>query len=132
MAQELLPLPEATAPTAVRSRRSRPAHEVRDRRRRLVTWMLVLGSFVLIVNALFGDHGYLAAARARQEYRTLSEEVGRIRTENAQYLDEIRGIKSDPAVLEDAARRELGLVRRGETLVIIHNGRSATAPAPPK
>jgi len=120
---------EPPVPTASRSRRRiRPAHEVRDRRQRLVTWALVITSFVLIINALFGERGYLAAMRARQEYRTLSDSVARLKAENQRYLDEIRGLKSDPAVLEGAVRREVGLVRPGEKLVIV---RSATQTAPP-
>jgi hypothetical protein len=52
---------------------------VRERNRRLVTWALLLGSFILIVNALFGERGYLAVIRARQEYRTLADELKRLR-----------------------------------------------------
>ena len=48
--------------------------------------------------------------------------------ENQQRLDEIRGIKTDPAALEDAARRELGLIRPGETIIIIHDARPASTP----
>jgi len=124
---------EPTAATPARSqRRLRPAYEVRDRRRRLVTWLLVLGSFVLIVNALFGENGYLAAVRMRQEYRTLSDSLAQLKAENARTLQLNNGLKSDPAMLEEAARRQLGLIRPGETLVIIRNARPASAPPPSK
>ena len=126
-------MPEPAASTPARARRTtRPAHEVRERRRRLITWALLLGSFVLIVNALFGEHGYLSAVRAREEYLTLSELVERLHNENQRYVDHIRGIKSDPAALEDAARRDLGLIKPGETLVIIRDARPSSTPAPPK
>jgi len=125
--------PEIPVKPAMRSRRKfRAAHEVRERRRRLITWALLLGSFILIVNALFGEHGYLAAVRARQEYGTLSEAVARVQDENRRYVDKIRGIKSDPAELEDAARRELGLIKPGETILIIRDARPSSVPAPPK
>jgi len=125
--------PEPPAMPAVRPRRTlRAVHEVRERRRRLVTWGLLLGSFILIVNALFGEHGYLAAMHARQEYGTLSDAVARMSEENQRYVDQIRGIKSDPAMLEDAARRELGLIKPGETIIIIRDARPASVPAPPK
>ncbi len=113
-------------------RKPRPAHEVRERNRRLVTWALLLGSFILIVNALFGDRGYLAVVRARQEYRTLADELKRIQDENQRDVDQIRDIKNDPDALEDAARRELGLIKPGETIIIIHDARPASTPAPPK
>lgn len=126
-------MPEpAAAPAASARRKSRPAHQVRDRNRRLVTWALLLGSFILIVNALFGERGYLAAMRARQEYRTVADEAARRRSENERMIDQIRDIKNDPDALEDAARRELGLVKPGETLVVIRDARPASTPAPPK
>jgi cell division protein FtsB len=129
MLQDDPTLQEPTATTPARSRRRlRPAHEVRDRNRRLVTWGLVLGSFVLIVNALFGENGYLAAVRMRQEYRTLSESLAQIKADNSHLMELNDGLKSDPAMLEGAARSELGLIKSGETLVIIRPARPASPP----
>jgi len=133
MFQDDVSTPEpAAAPVARARRKPRPAHELRERNRRLVTWALLLGSFILIVNALFGERGYLAVVRARQEYRTVADELKRRSEENQRHLDEIRDIKNDPAALEEAARRELGLVKPGETIIIIHDARPASTPAPPK
>jgi cell division protein FtsB len=132
MSQDDASTPEPAATAARARRKLRPAHEVHKRRQRLTTWALLLASFILIVNALFGEHGYLAALRSRQEYRTLSEAVARLQSENQRYVDQIRGIKSDPAALEDAVRRELGFIRPGETLVIVRDARPASVPAPPK
>lgn len=121
---------EAPETTPARARRRlHPAHQVRDRRRRIVTWGLVCCSFVLIVNALFGERGYLAAVRARQEYRTLSDSLTRVQAENQTYLDDIHALESDPAALEDAVRRDLGFVRPGETLVFVHTARPANSPS---
>ena len=116
MFQDDVSTPEPAAAPAARARRKpRPAHEVRERNRRLVTWALLLGSFILIVNALVGEHGYLAVIRARQEYRTAADELKRLAEENQRHLDEIRDIKNDPAALErrrapragsDQARRD--------------------------
>ena len=131
MFQDDASTPEPAAAPVAR-RKSRPAHEVRERNRRLVTWALLLGSFILIVNALFGDRGYLAVVRARQEYRTLADELKQLEDENQRHLDQIRGIKDDPDALEDAARRELGLIKPGETIIIIRDARPASTPAPPK
>ncbi len=119
------------APPARARRRMRSAHDARERRRKFVTWSLVLVSFILIVDALFGENGYLASIRAQQEYRTVAAAATRAQNENQRTLDLIRGIKSDPAVLEEEIRRELGYVRPGESLVIIRNARSAS-PAPVK
>jgi len=126
MSQADLPL---EPPSTARSRRTlATVQEARGRRRRFVTWALVLGSFVLMVDALFGEHGYLATVRARQEYRTLSDELTKVQAENQRYREQNQALKDSPAALEDAARSERGLVRPGETLVII---RSSTRPATP-
>jgi cell division protein FtsB len=119
--------PTGAAPTRSR-RRLRPAHEWRDHRRRLVTWALVLGSFILIVNALFGENGYLAAVRMRQEYRTLSESLAQLKADNARTLEMNRGLTSDPRELEGAVRRQLGLIRPGEKLIMLRNARPASTP----
>jgi cell division protein FtsB len=131
MFQDDVATPEPAAAPVAR-RKPRAAHEVRERNRRLVTWALLLGSFILIVNALFGDRGYLAVVRARQEYRTLADELKRVQDENQRDVDQIRDIKNDPDALEDAARRELGLIKPGETIIVIRDARPASMPAPPK
>lgn len=133
MIQDDVSTPEPAAAPAARARRkARPAHEVRERNRRLITWALLLGSFILTVNSLFGERGYLAVMRARQEYRTVADETARLHDENERVRDQIRAIKSDPDALEDAVRRELGLIKPGETLIIIRDARPASTPAPPK
>jgi cell division protein FtsB len=116
--------PQSAMPRRSR-RRPRTLHESRVRRRRLVTWALLVGSAILMVNALVGENGYLATVRARRDYEALLASAAKLRLENARLTDEIVGLKADPATLEDAARRQLGLARPGETLVII---RDASAP----
>jgi cell division protein FtsB len=116
--------PQSAMPRRSR-RRPRTLHESRVRRRRLVTWALLVGSAILMVNALVGENGYLATVRARRDYEALLASAAKLRLENARLTDEIVGLKADPATLEDAARRQLGLARPGETLVIIRD-----APAP--
>lgn len=120
--------PRLAPKTRVRQR-LRSAREIRQRRRRAVTYGLLFVSFVLMVNALVGDHGYLATLRARREYNALAADFARVKQQNREYLDEKRRLESDPAALERAAREELGLIRPGETLVIVRDARPA-APAP--
>ena len=126
------PLAEPTAPIRSRSRRRfRTAHDNTKRRRRILTYVLLAGSFVLMVNALVGENGFLAALRARRQYAIVSESVSRLQRENQQYLEQVRQLKSDPNALEDAARRVLGFIRPGETLVIITDV-GPTPPSPPQ
>lgn len=118
-------LPDATPATAPRSRdrrRLRPsAPEVRDRRRRWVRYGLLIVSGVLMANALFGERGYLATLQARQEQHRLASGLHALRLENADLAEDARRIKQDPQALEEAARRDLGLIRPGETLITIRD-----------
>jgi cell division protein FtsB len=93
--------------------------EALARRRRFVTWALFVGASVLMVNALVGETGYLATLRAEREYNTLQASITKLRIENRRLLDETRRLREDPTALEEAARRNLGMLRPGETLVII-------------
>lgn len=118
-------LPDETPVTALRSRgrkRLRPsAPEVRERRRRLFRYGLLIASGVLMVNALFGERGYLATIQARQEQQRLEARLHAIKVENAQLAEDARRMNHDPEALEDAARRDLGLIRPGETLITIRD-----------
>jgi cell division protein FtsB len=112
--------PRAGASTAARPRRRMiAAHEVREKRRRLVTWGLFGISSVLMVNALVGETGYLANLRADREYTEVQDALARTRLENQQLQDQIRRMQDDPAALEEVARREHGMLSPGETLVIV-------------
>jgi cell division protein FtsB len=96
----------------------------------VLTYVLLAGSFVLMVNALVGENGYLATLRARREYNGLAERVGRLQIENQQYIAQVRQLKSDPSALEETARRVLGFIRPGETLVIVRD--ALPTPTPPQ
>ena len=61
----------------------------------------------------------LAAIRARAQNAEISQTVSRLRLENARLRDERRRLESDPAAIEEIARRELGLIKPGEKLFII-------------
>jgi cell division protein FtsB len=107
--------------------------DARQRRRRWVTYGLFLGALALMVNAFVGENGYLATLRARQEYAALAASLSKLRFENRQMRAEISRIREHPAdAMEEVARRELGLIRPGETLVIIRDARPATTAQVPR
>jgi cell division protein FtsB len=118
----------SSAPTAPESkqkprrrRRPRSGPEGRQHRRRVVTYSLFGIALVLLVNALVGDNGYLAGLRARREHEKAIESLSKLQIENSQLREQQRRLRDDPAAVEEAARRDLGLIRPGETLVIIHD-----------
>ena len=112
-------------------RRSRSTHQdVRARRRQLLVYALGFGAFVLFVNALVGDNGYLAAMRTRREHASLADTHRKLQLENEQLTEQIRRMKEDPSAMEEAAR-DLNLIKPGETLIIIKNKDAKPATPPP-
>jgi cell division protein FtsB len=109
-----------------RSGRKTPTrHKSPARQRRIVVWSLLLVASVIVVDGLVGDRGLLAMLRARQEYDTVAATVARQRTENARLREQVRRLREDPAAIEEIARRDLGLIRPGETVFIIKDGQPA-------
>jgi cell division protein FtsB len=84
------------------------------------------------VNALVGENGYLATLRARTEHAAVLTPLTKLRLENQQLREDARRIREDPAAMEEAARRELGFIRPGETLVIIRDSRPSTTAQVPR
>jgi cell division protein FtsB len=125
-------LPDSPAdPAPVRPHARRPirtALEIHARRRRWLSYGLFAFSLVLLVNAVVGENGYLATLRARQEYDSLMTALTRLQTENQRLRDESDRLRTDLTALEEAARRELGLVRPGETLVIVKDAKPSDPP----
>ena len=118
---EAEPAPPAQ-PARVR-RRLRNHQETRAQRRRMLSYALLSVSFVLMVNAVIGENGYLATVRAQREYDRVMTQLEAVASDNARLSDEINRLESDPAALEETARRELGLMRPGEVLVVIKDAR---------
>jgi cell division protein FtsB len=109
-------------------RRLHSVQETRTRRRRFLMYAVLGSSFVLMVNALVGENGYVATVRAQREYAAVASSLAARQLENEKLLGQIRRLKNDPGELEEAARR-LGLIRPGETLVVIRDVRPAPGPA---
>ena len=99
--------------------RLRTPQEARAWRRRMTGYALFAAAFVLMVNALVGENGYLATMQARSEQTRLKDAVARMRIKNQQMRDDIHALRTDPKALEEAARRELNMIKPGETMVIL-------------
>lgn len=92
---------------------------------RLLNYVLVFVTIVLVVDALVGDKGLLDTVRARRQYAELTASLAGKRRENDRLRDEIRRLKEDPAAIESLARQELGLMRDGEVLFVVHDATAA-------
>jgi len=90
-------------------------------RNRLLNYVLALVAVVLVVDALVGDKGLLETIRARRQYAEITAALAAKRQENTRLREEVRRLKEDPASVEAIAREELGLIRPGEMLFIVHD-----------
>jgi cell division protein FtsB len=92
--------------------------------RRLGTAAAVVLILGLLLHAMFGANGMVIYRQKHAELQALQSEVERLQTENNQYVDQIKSLKSDPAAIEKEAREQLHYTRRGEVVYV--------APAPPQ
>ena len=90
-------------------------------RNRILKYVLAFVSLILVVDSLVGDKGLLETLRARRQYAEVSAALAARRQENAHLRDEVRRLKEDPSSVEAIAREELGLIRPGELLFIVHD-----------
>ena len=102
-------------------RRVRTGTGDRQRRKKMWTYGLLLLSAGLMVNAMIGEKGYLANLQAKQEFQDVSESLRQLKAENARLKEEAKRLQSDPQALEDAARKQLGLIKPGETLITLRD-----------
>lgn len=78
---------------------------------------LILASSIL--NALFGDRGFIEMLKARQQLQTLEQEIVATKVQNQHLLEEIHALKTSPLAIERLAREKLGLVKPGEVILLI-------------
>jgi cell division protein FtsB len=84
--------------------------------------LVVLGVFSSIVSHGFGELTDAKDERERLQQRSIELE------ESVEELDEtLEAIRTDPAAVESLARRELGWVRPGDTVILL-----ATPTQPPQ
>lgn len=95
----------------------------------MVQYLIVLVGCVLVVEALVGDKGVLQMLKKRQAARLLDQSVAAARAENARLRAEARRLLNDPAAIEELARRDLGMIKRGEKLFIIRDAQPAGPPS---
>ena len=106
------------------------AQDLRDRRRRQITIGLSIALCALLVNAIVGENGALSAVRLKAEKAALEAAVAALRHDNRRLQQEGQRLQTDPAALEETARRTLGALRPGETLVIVRDRKPGETAAP--
>ena len=79
------------------------------------------GYLLLLANAVIGNSGLFATARADREQAQLQEALDTLRAENRRLHRHVEALTSDRHLLEDVARRELGMIRPGERLFVVRS-----------
>jgi cell division protein FtsB len=88
---------------------------------RRVRTVLTFIAAALALNAVAGERGLLDLVRVRSQERRLATTIGDLRTQNSALRTEVQRLKEDPSMIEAIARRELGLLRKGEVLIVVKN-----------
>ncbi|HKY04162.1 MAG TPA: septum formation initiator family protein [Blastocatellia bacterium] len=87
--------------------------------------MIILAASAICVSVYYRTQSELAAAVAKHE-ATINR-VDQLRIETEKLESEVKGLKSDPRLIESFARQDLGLVRAGEVVIKIDQTRKSTA-----
>ena len=95
----------------------------------MLQYLLVLVGSVLVVDALVGDKGVLQMLKKRQEAEALNRKLTAAQAENARLNEVANRLRHDAQAIEDLARRDLGLIKKGEKLFIIRDVGPADVPA---
>ena len=80
---------------------------------------IVFVTCALALNALIGDRGLAEMLRARQQLRQTAADLESLRRTNANLSILIETLNSDVRTIENIARDELGLIRKGEVLIVL-------------
>ncbi len=110
---------EPSAPARPRARRRLVGIEAHQRRQSRIRYGLLFISAAFMINALVGDNGMLATMKARKQAQTIQRQLNALREDNQRLKVEMTRLKNDPSAVEEEARKNLGLIRPGETLVVI-------------
>ena len=95
--------------------------------RRVGTVAVLLLTLGVVLHAMFGANGMVVYQQKRAERQTLQSEVGRLQKENDEYVERIKGLKTDHRAIEREAREQLHYTRPGEFVYVAPD----PAPKPP-
>lgn len=90
---------------------------------------ILLGIFIGLQYPLWlGDGGLLSLLKIRQEVAAQKAENVRLKERNLALEAEVRDLKEGYEALEEKARAELGMVRKGETFYQMIEGAGRASP----
>ncbi|MBI3292790.1 MAG: septum formation initiator family protein [Elusimicrobia bacterium] len=78
---------------------------------------LLLTGAILAAGLFFFGRGAIRWIELEAQQAQLQSEIATLQAENRRLAEESRRLREDPAYMEAVARRELGFVRPGETVI---------------
>jgi cell division protein FtsB len=90
-----------------------PSNPSKGYNKRVLVTILLLVS-VMIFFTFFGDKGLLQVYRLRRELKEIGRVNMELQQENDRLRAEIDNLRTNKKYVEELARRELGLVKKGE------------------
>ena len=90
-----------------------PSNPSKGYNKRVLVTILLLVS-VMIFFTFFGDKGLLQVYRLRRELKEIGRVNMELQQENDRLRTEIDNLRTNKKYVEELARRELGLVKKGE------------------
>jgi cell division protein FtsB len=90
--------------------------ELHGRRPRPGLFLLLCFLGLLLLLSLFGDRSLFQIYRMWSAKAHLEREIEVLKQENALLRQEVEALRRHPSATEEIARRDLGLVRPGETV----------------
>jgi cell division protein FtsB len=120
--------PQAEAFAARAIEKTRPVWSwIYEERRRLATACVVVITAWLFLHVTFGSNGMVVYRQKKAELRALQTEVQGLQSDNDQYVNQIKELKTDPKAIEREAREQMHYTRPGEVVYV-----RPPAPAPEK
>jgi cell division protein FtsB len=85
-------------------------------RRRIATGGVAILTIMLLMHVVWGDNGALDYSKKRSEHKQLDQELLDLQKENERLQSNIKGLRTDPKVIEKEAREQLRYARPGEVI----------------
>ena len=119
--------PPSVRQSSVKLRRGKVGEPRRRVSRHVLQGLFAVFIMLALVDGLFGHRGLFENRRLRVANERTGASLEALRDENTALREDARRLKEDPAAVEERARRDLGLMKPGEVVVIL---KDVTSPSP--
>jgi cell division protein FtsB len=86
-------------------------------RQKILLSIVILVLFSLLLFIMFSDNGLADLFKLKSDKNRLLQENTRLKRENLIMYRTIERLKNDPEYIESIARKELGMIRKGEVIL---------------